>query len=215
MFKVIDFIKQIFEGRTISRIFLNWQIRENCKDLKGKTVDLASGGDPSYYKYLPPCLKTTKTDYTKKKGVDVVVDLNKELPFENNSVDNILFFGAFYIIKDRIKLLGEMKRVLKTGGTIFLSMPFIANEMPEPDDYCRLTYQGLEREFKLAGFENFKIIRQGERFTAGAFLLHSFFIFNIVRLFVYSLCIFLDKMIPDKIQKKHPTPVSYFCTIKK
>ncbi|MBI4812392.1 methyltransferase domain-containing protein [Candidatus Falkowbacteria bacterium] len=211
----LDFIKQVFKNRTIYRILFNRQVRENCKDLRGEILDLAGGGNASYYDYLPAGLKIIKTNYKESGDIDKIIDFNKPLPFADNSINNILFFNALYIVDDRIKLFQEMKRILKPGGKIFISSPFIANEMPEPHDYCRLTAEGLEKEFKEAGFIDFEIRRFGERFTSGAYLLHAFYFFNPIRFFVYGAILLLDKIIPKNIRRNHPAPLGYFCIIKK
>ena len=55
----------------------------------------------------------------------------------------------------------------------------------------------------------------GGRFTAAAFLLNSFFIFNFVRLIAYSLALGLDKLVPKRIRNLHPCPLGYFVIVKK
>ena len=50
----------------------------------------------------------------------------------------------------------------------------------------------------------------GERATAATQLLHPFFLFNIVRMFVYPLALILDKLIPRSVTDAHPSPIGYF-----
>lgn len=211
----ISFVRQIFQGKTIYRILLHRQVRRHCAHVKGEVLDLASGGNPSYFPYLPHGVKLIKTDYREGKGIDRMVDLNKPLPFPDGSVGNILLFNAIYIVKDRVQMLLEIHRVLKKGGAAYVVSPFIANEMPEPDDFCRLTYQGLEREFREAGFKDIEIVRFGERFTAAAYLSHPFFMLNIIRFIAYSLALCLDRTIPKRVKREHPVPLGYFCILKK
>ena len=241
MWKIWDFIKQIFRGKTISRILFNWQVKEHCKGLQGVCVDLAGGKHPSYEEYWdlkcerPARLNDSslggfiKTAYDPKDEPDVVVDLNKPIPFEDNFADNIFLFNAIYILEEPKESLREVFRILKPGGKLFLSSPFVNNEMPEPHDYWRFTAEGLEKILKEAGFRknlealplndsrggdsksNIEIIRLGERFTSRAYLLHGFFTLNIVRLISYTLALLFDKiLIPPKIKKLHPCPVGYF-----
>jgi len=215
MVKILDFSKEVFKSKSIYRILFNWQVAENCKNLSGEVLDLAAGDGPSYYRYLPKNLKIIKTDITSHSNLDLVVDFNKKLPFANESQKNIFLFNAINIAKDINGLFSELFRILTRDGQLFLSSLFVANEMMEPDDFSRLTFQGLQRELKAVGFKNIRIIRIGERFTAATHLLHRFFVFNIIRLFVYSISLFLDKLIPSKIKKNHPCPIGYFCIAKK
>lgn len=216
MNKTFDFIKQVFQGKSISRILFNWQIQKQCQDLSGVCIDLASGDNPSYYKYWHiKNAKLIKTDYNQSKNPDKIIDLNQLLPFENNFADNIFLFNAVYIIKEPDKLMREIYRVLKTGGRLFMNSPFIFNEAREPDDFRRLTLQGLESMLEKSGFSDFEIIPYGERFTAGVYLWHSFFIFNFIRLIVFTKALLFDKLIPKKIKRLHSCPLGYFVIVKK
>jgi len=210
-----DFTAQIFRGKTIARILFNEQVVSHCGELSGKVLDLASGGYSSYMKYLRGDIELIKTDSLMKDGVATRVDFNEPLPFVDNEFDSVLFFNALYIVEDRVATLREVRRVLKEGGTLYLSTPLLYGEIPEPVDYCRLTQQGLEKELKEAGFKKVKIIRFGERFTAAANLLHPFFIFNTIRFVVYGVSLMLDRMIPENVRKNNPAPLGYFCIITK
>lgn len=211
----LEFIKQVFAGKTIARILFNEQVVLRCSELSGRILDLASGGHASYMKYLPSDVEIVKTDSFMKDGVVSRVDFNEPLPFADNEFDSVLFFNALYIAENRVATLREVCRVLKSRGVLYLSTPLLYGEIPEPVDYCRLTYQGLEKELKEAGFSGVRIIRFGERFTAAANLLHPFFVFNAVRFVVYGLGLLLDKMIPSNIIKNNPAPLGYFCIITK
>ena len=211
--KIFDFIKQVFQGKSIYRILFNWQVQKHCQNLNGKCLDLAGGKNPSYYKYwsFDNSAELIKTDL----NGELKVDLNNNLDFEDNSVNNILFFNAIYIIKEPEKLIKEINRILKKDGKLFIASPFIFNEAKEPDDFRRLTSQGLEKLLKESGFSNFEIISFGERFTAGIHLWHSFFLFNFIRLIIFTKALLSDKLIPKKIKKLYPCPLGYFVIAKK
>ena len=55
--------------------------------------------------------------------------------------------------------LGEIRRVLKPGGTAILSFPFLYNAHGEPDDYRRFTTQEARRLF--ADFEIVRLEKHG------------------------------------------------------
>ena len=213
MNKIFDFIKQVFGGKSIYRILFNWQIQEHCQNLTGKCLDLAGGKDPSYHRYwsFEDNAELIKTDL----DGDFKVDLNNNLPFDDNSIDNIFFFNAIYIIKDPEKLIKEINRILKKDGKLFIASPFIFNEAEEPNDFRRFTLQGLEDLLWKSGFSGFEIISFGERFTAGIHLWHSFFIFNFIRLIAFSKAMLFDRLVPKKIKRLHPCPLGYFVIVKK
>jgi SAM-dependent methyltransferase len=196
-------------SESIYRILMNKELNKASAGLSGRALDLASGHSPSYRKYLPEELEFTSADI--KTGID----FNKPLPFGDKTFDTIFFINALYIAKNRMALFSEIRRVLKSGGKLVLASPFIANEMPAPDDFCRLTYQGLETELKAAGFKIKEIKRFGERFSSAVYLLDPFWYFRPVKFIVYGIAIFLDKLIPAKIKQLHPTPSGYVCLAEK
>jgi len=213
MNKTFDFIKQVFKGKSIYRILFNWQVQEYCRNLTGKCLDLAGGKNPSYYRYwfLKNDAELIKTDLDS----DFKVDLNKELPFDDSSINNVFLFNAIYIIKEPEKLMKEINRILKGNGKLFIASPFIFNEAEEPNDFRRYTSQGLEELLWKSNFSDFEIIPFGERFTAGIHLWHSFFIFNLIRLIAFTKAMLFDKLIPKKIKRLHPCPLGYFVIVKK
>ena len=215
--KTFDFIKQVFQGKSFYRILSNWQIQKHCRNLSGLCLDLAAGEKPSYTQYwsFSQGARLIKTDYNETKGVNLRIDFNQPLPLSDDSLDNIFLFGAIYIVKEPDKLVKEIYRVLKKNGKFFIVSPFVFNEANEPDDFRRLTSQGLSDLLTESGFSNFLIIPFGERFSASAHLLHSFFVFNFIRFVVFSLALLFDELIPNKIKRLHPCPVGYFVIAKK
>jgi len=217
MNKFIDFTKQVFRGKSISRILFNWQVAKHCQNLKGKCVDLGSGRNPSYSGYwsFAQGAKLIRSDVDIDKNTDLIIDLNKPLPLTDNSVDNIFLFNAIYIIRKPEELLKEIQRVLKNQGQLFMASPYISNEMREPDDFRRLTSQGLEDLMLKSGFSDFQIIPFGERASAGVHLWHPYFLFNFIRFFAFSKGLLLDRLLPKKIKRLYPCPLGYFIIAKK
>ena len=213
MSRIQDFIHSVFRGKTLRRIVFNWKLEEWCKDFHGVVLDLGAGSNQSYRKWLPKDAELITTDIEEKDGVQMV-DLNKKLPFEDNSIDIATLFFTLYILDDNAETLREIKRVLKSGGKLYLSTPLIAAEIPEPHDYCRLTYEGLERLFKNVGFSEYHIERVGGRASSAAIILDPLMMFNIIRLFVFSFCLFIDR-ITKKQDTHHPVPHTYFCVLVK
>jgi len=199
----------------MGRALLNIAVRKHCSLLSGEVLDLAGTKDASYHRHLPQGLSVVTANRMKSKEADVAVDFNKPLPFADGQFDAVLFFNAIYIVDDRTRLYKEIKRILKGRGLLVASSPFIANEMPEPHDYCRLTYEGLERELSRAGFRSIQIERFGERFSAAAHLLHPAFFISPIRVLAYPLALLLDWLIPTRVRQGHPAPIGYFCIAKK
>jgi len=202
------------EGRTLARILFYDALENRARSLSGKVLDLAGGPNPSYLPLLPSSLDIVRTDRVEAEGVRAV-DINALLPFPDNSFDHVFLFNALYIVREPEKLAREVHRVLKKGGTWHVLSPFIANEMPEPEDFCRFTAGGLERLFRDAGFQRIKIERLGERASAATHLMHPFFLVRGVRALIFPLAILLDCLVPERVRREHAVPLSYWCAAKK
>lgn len=207
-------IRGALSGKSIGRILFNHAVRMHSASASGRVLDIAGGALPSYLAYLPQGIDLVRTDIKAAPGV-TALDMNKPLPFLDSSFDAVLCFNALYIVDDPEQLAREVHRVLMSGGAWYVSSPFIANEMPEPHDYRRLTREGLERLFRAAGFPSFEIHRIGERGSAAAGILHPFFMFNFVRACFYPIALLFDRLVPARVRREHPTPIGYFCIAKK
>lgn len=84
-------------------------------------------------------------DFYPFSDVDVVADIGK-LPFCDNSVDAVICEFVLEHTKNPQQIIGEIYRVLKSDGQIYIAVPFVASFHSSPDDYYRWSKQGL-REF--------------------------------------------------------------------
>jgi glycosyltransferase involved in cell wall biosynthesis len=78
--------------------------------------------------------------------VDIVSDATK-LPFKNDSIDGAVSESLFEHVPDAHLVAKEMTRVVKKGGYIYVSAPFIHPYHASPDDYNRWTISGLKHLF--------------------------------------------------------------------
>lgn len=213
MDKIIFYIRHVLQNKTIYRLLFNYKVKQYQTLIKGRVLDLAGGGEASYHQFISKTADLITTDYIQKPGVDMVVDINERLPFDDNTFDTVLFFNALYIIKDPVFSLGEIRRILVPGGNLYIASPFISNEMPSPHDYRRFTGEGIIDILYKAGFNNEKIERFGERFSVAIYAIEPFLFFRFIKAFVFVLALFLDKLIPTKIKTIHPMPLGYFVSV--
>lgn len=214
--RLIGLFKETSHGKTIARTLFNLEIARQVKNVNGTVIDLGGGKSPSYERFwhINP-KKFIRVDINEKTKPDIVVDLNKLLPFSDNFADAIFLFSVIYILKNPADILKEINRILKPGGVLFLSSPFIFNEAREPNDYWRFTSEGLEKLLKDSGFEEFLIIPVGERFSAATYLISPFLLFWPVKFVFYSLASLFDKLIPKRLKSKQPCPIGYFVKARK
>lgn len=62
-------------------------------------------------------------DRVKLPGVDIVCDINKGLPFENEAIDEIICIHVLEHIQDLGFVMREFHRILKTSGVLKIWVP--------------------------------------------------------------------------------------------
>lgn len=111
---------------------------------KGKlVVDIASG------------IKTLREDVIKVDiapfaGAHIVADA-EHLPFKDNSCDAVVCESSLEHFKNPTEAVMEFRRILKPGGLVYVSVPFIVGFHASPYDYYRWTEEGVKelmKEFK-------------------------------------------------------------------
>ena len=58
---------------------------------------------------------------------DKIVDLEKKLPFKDNSVDEIILEHVLEHVKDLVGAMRELRRICKNGARIYVRVPFYAS----------------------------------------------------------------------------------------
>lgn len=87
-----------------------------------------------------------------QSNVDVFADICDRLPFEDGYADTIVSFQVMEHLPEPDKYLGECFRILRPGGTIFITVPFMWHIHEAPYDYYRYTRYGLEYLLGKHGF---------------------------------------------------------------
>ena len=139
-------------------------------------------------------------------GVDVVADAHDLHMFSNDSVDCVLCVSTLEHVRDPFAVVSEIFRILKPGGIIYLSIPFIFAYHGDPDDYYRFSFTGIK-----ILCQKFEIIESGftrgpastmcdllPRFLGIIFSFNSVRIYNLTRVFfawVFVWLKFLDAVI--------------------
>jgi len=80
----------------------------------------------------------------KDKTVDKFYD-GMNIPFSDNYFDTVVCTEVLEHVAEPKKLLDEIRRVLKIGGEVYLSVPFVWNEHEIPFDFRRFTRYGLRQ----------------------------------------------------------------------
>ena len=152
----------LLKGKSLIRTLFNLSLRE--WSLKGDVLDLGSKSTTaSYYEYLriPKDVNITFTDFEPSEGV-ISLDVETDFPFESNSYDMVMAFHLFEHVFNFHKAPHEITRILRPGGRLMVSVPFLHQYHADPDDYFRFTDSGLRRWGELAGLRCIHLEAMGE-----------------------------------------------------
>lgn len=89
-------------------------------------------------------------------NIDFIADVC-DLPFQNDTIDMIIFKNVLEHVKNPLKALSEINRVLKRNGILYVKIPFLQPFHAVPDDFQRYTESGFRELFKKYEELNFGI----------------------------------------------------------
>lgn len=104
-------------------------------------------------------------------GVDLVGDLHR-VPLTDGSLDAVVCTGVLEHVQDPDRVVAELWRVLRPGGRIYVSLPFLQGYHPSPTDFHRFTRDGARR--LLAAFEIEQLQNTRGSASAVTWILSSF-----------------------------------------
>lgn len=144
--------------------FLIHQInQEIAKSLpyKGCVIDLGCGTAPYKEHILKVADQYIGVDWENslhdQSNVNVFANLCETLPFDDNYTDTVVSFQVMEHLSEPTFFLSECYRILKSGGRIFITVPFMWHVHEAPHDYFRYTRYGLEYLLKKSGFIDVEI----------------------------------------------------------
>ena len=148
-------LREAVRGKAISRTMTNlfWL---GMEPITGNLLDIGGGGGyASHYRFIP-IAKETKiqtVDVVPRPNTDFVLDITKEkVPLPDASEDAVFLFNILEHLNAHDAALAEVRRLLKEGGKLYGTIPFLVNVHPDPHDYVRFTDEALRELFTRNGF---------------------------------------------------------------
>lgn len=123
--------------------------------LTGRLLDVGCGSKP--YRALIPAsdyvgmeIDTPRT--RESFSADVYYD-GHTFPLADASFDAVLCSQVFEHVFTPVQFMAELNRVLRPGGLLVLTVPFVWDEHEQPHDFARYSSFGLRAALEAAGFE--------------------------------------------------------------
>ena len=149
--------------------YLNWRQLSNSMKaalpyLRGRCVDVGAGTAPYQQmvsqrvdEYIVADYSDTRQSMFARENSQFIEADVLNLPFEDQSMDSVLFTQVLEHVTQPARALDEIRRILKKEGVLIISVPFIFQAHAEPYDYWRFSEYGirrliLEREFEILEF---------------------------------------------------------------
>jgi len=118
--------------------------------MRGKILDVGGGLGP-YRKYLEGSSSYCSIEVNAAMRPDIVGSA-LELPVRTGAMDSILCNEVLEHLPEPGRAVAEIHRVLRPGGTAYVTVPFLWCLHYEPHDYFRFTGHALRTIFEREGF---------------------------------------------------------------
>jgi len=189
-------ISETLRGKDLNRILTNIASRD--LEAYGRVFDVGGGHGASHWRYMETRRwhRTTTLDIDPQVKPDIVLNLEKEkVPFEDGHFDTVLLFNVLEHLRERVKILTELRRVLRPGGTLVGIIPFLVAVHADPHDFVRCTNEELKALFAEAGFSKSVIRPVGRGPLVASFYQSEFLWPRILKLCVLPVVLALDAVI--------------------
>lgn len=121
----------------------------------GSDVLDAGAGDAPYRRLFVHCNYRTQdwpaSPHTRASTADIVGDL-RDLPVAAGSLDAVVCTEVLEHIETPWDALDEIHRVLRPGGRLFVTVPFVGELHEEPHDHYRYTSHGIRGLLERSAF---------------------------------------------------------------
>ena len=151
-------------------------------EITGNIVDVGCGTMPykelfkvDFYRGLD-----IDTPATRRRAVaDDFYDGGK-FPYADQNFDSAICNQVLEHVFNPFEFIGEMNRVLKIGGKLLLTVPFVWDEHEQPYDYARYSTFGLHSLLEKNGFKILKHKKLGADATV-LFQLSNAYLFKVTQ----------------------------------
>ena len=158
----INFISYFFNPFYFTRNGIFKCLKRLAPELSGDLLDFGCGRKPykelfKVNKYIGLDIESSGHNHNDSE-IDIFYD-GRSIPFENNSFDSVFSSEVFEHIFNLDDVLNEIQRVLKPGGRLLITVPFVWDEHEIPYDFGRYSSYGITHLLEKNGFYVVKHIK--------------------------------------------------------
>lgn len=160
-----NWLSNIANPFSVARNSIYLAVRELSPKLRGSVLDIGCGKAPYSRAFFHDRWAGLEIDTpeNRRAGVASFFYLGDVFPIPDRSFNSVLATQVLEHVFNPEQFLREINRVLVSGGTLLITVPFIWQEHEKPNDFARYTSFGLEHLLTTNGF---KIIDQ-RKLTVG------------------------------------------------
>lgn len=159
---------------TYRRKILDNLLDENKNYYEGIVLDIGGRDRGRFRKPRDKVEKWIFSDIEEKHNPDIVLDVADMKEIRTGSINVINAIELFEHAENPELGLRECHRVLKKGGVMMMSVPFLFPIHADPYDYQRWTEDKWRKELRKIGYEVEKLEIMGRYFTVLADMVKTF-----------------------------------------
>jgi SAM-dependent methyltransferase len=164
-------------------------------------------------------IRARSLDVNPKRQPDIVANVEAMEPIGNCTVDAVFCVEVLEHVGQPEAAVGEIRRILRPGGCLIGSTPFLLGIHDAPEDYYRFTRHGLQWLFR--DFEEIELRERNGYFAAAAVLVYRRFALDAplrgVALLRAPALLFLGLVLEilDRLLPSHEGTTGYFFVFRK
>ena len=166
---------------TFRRRHLDKFLKDVSPQFKGVVLDIGGKKKNTRGEFTPPVQAVESWKYVnidEHAAPDIMASAD-DIPLPDNHADFIVMTELLEHVPNPEAVLREAQRLLKPGGKIFVTMPFLYQVHADPHDYTRWTADMLRMQAQDAGFAAIDIAPMGGLFSV---------IYDLFRAHIYRVC---------------------------
>lgn len=150
----------------VRRLQTHYIVEETRGQSYSVVIDVGAGTSP--YRKMIKHERYIVVDIEDRGGADgaerVTGDLTKGIPLENELADLILCTEVLEHVPEYSVAMSELHRLLKPGGVLLVTVPFVWVLHEAPNDFFRFTHFGIQHLLEGVGFSKVVVINSNNYF---------------------------------------------------